>query len=1346
MASKFPNTARQKPTAIGGAFDERGVGFDLALLGATRSGVDLQALEPRIMLDAAGFATGVEAVEMANLQNAQSAVAIAFSGAGIAPWAPDDTSEIDVLTALTPADPVREIIFIDAAIEGRDAILAAVPSNSEIFLLDPNADGMEQIAQVLEGRESYDAIHIISHGSYGSLTLGSTILTEASMIGEHSDELTTIRAALSPYADILIYGCEFGADASGASALAKLSELTGADVAASEDLTGSAELGGDWDLEIARGNIETRVLNVQEFNGVLVAPVAVGDGPVIIVGGDKLNINIVGNDSDLDGDNLEIIFIIDPSDRGNPIAIAEADPIALISGTQIELLANGTLDVTTPLGTTDTETFEYVITDGNDEFSQALVTLDRREAALDFDFSGDNGDAVNDDSGSNSEDAKSNGDGNAGGTGGSDEVSSGTGSGTGTSSGTSGGGSSSSGASGSNTGGSNTAPSLTLDRNNDNGTLGSFDDDGLADGNFNIEFKENENAFFVVDRDVYLNDAQNNIVEVVITLTDGKVGDVFNYPSILPGGITSGVSPDLMLTEEGINTITLTAGLATTNADWNEALKSITFWPSGATPDSPDISTRHITFVASDAQGATSTVKTTTVAVALVNDLPAIDLDFDNSGGANSNNFRTSYVENADGTVIVDVDVLLSDPDNSELAFATIVLANGQAGDVLEFLDSFPESISITTDTPVELAEAGTSTITLTGPATIADFVEALKLITFRNTSETPDTTQRKITIFVNDGEANTPTQTTFVDVVSVPDPPKIQDPDDPGVDVEGGVIPDRQNFDGDVISFGEVDYGSYFFNVEEGQLTLTIAVEGLPPGLTSDANGVVTGTIAKDASLGAVAGDGIYSVTVTADNGYGSIQEILHWSVDNVKPVLVNLIDDMNLFDDKEFILDVSDKFVDPDGDTISFSANGLPPGLSIDPITGVISGHVSSTASIGGPAGDGTYSVTIIIDDSQDQVSHTSIWTAINLEPVAVGTIENVEVTEGFTFTRDVSGNFHDPDGDAIFYAATGLPDGVAIDPNTGIISGSLSYTASIGGSNGDGEYYIIVVAFDGIDQVSQSFVMTAIPAQFSIPRTPENTGSAPKVYTGYHELGVKNIGIGVGEMAGKLPELARRTAIPDRYAVGGTIEAYASLGISMGLSEVAPMISNMLRQLAQEDAELGGRGPSIYGQSAPFDHEKGDPYVGKWNARDSFTSDRVGGGDDDSEITGIVRNGSIFIDLSKFGKGKVSHWSVAMTDGTALPQWISIPVKDIILIEQVQNVDRVELTLNADLQDGSKTSLHIAIDIRTGKFTLSRDFVQVLEPSNTAVAENEILLNDKIQLMANYNSEKAKALFRV
>ncbi len=63
--------------------------------------------------------------------------------------------------------------------------------------------------------------------------------------------------ALSADADILIYGCDVAQQRSGKALIDALARLTGADVAASEDLTGAADLGGDWDLEYRTGGIET---------------------------------------------------------------------------------------------------------------------------------------------------------------------------------------------------------------------------------------------------------------------------------------------------------------------------------------------------------------------------------------------------------------------------------------------------------------------------------------------------------------------------------------------------------------------------------------------------------------------------------------------------------------------------------------------------------------------------------------------------------------------------------------------------------------------------------------------------------------------------------------------------------------------------------------------------------------------------------------------------------------------------------------------------------------------------------------------------------------------------------
>ena len=51
-----------------------------------------------------------------------------------------------------------------------------------------------------------------------------------------------------------------------------LATATGADVAASIDSTGSADLGGDWQLESDTGNVESAALVFTQYQGLLAAP------------------------------------------------------------------------------------------------------------------------------------------------------------------------------------------------------------------------------------------------------------------------------------------------------------------------------------------------------------------------------------------------------------------------------------------------------------------------------------------------------------------------------------------------------------------------------------------------------------------------------------------------------------------------------------------------------------------------------------------------------------------------------------------------------------------------------------------------------------------------------------------------------------------------------------------------------------------------------------------------------------------------------------------------------------------------------------------------------------------
>lgn len=165
-----------------------------------------------------------------------------------------------------------EWVFIASDLPDLDSWLADFDAQREqgralrVALIDAASDGLQQIEQAWQhaygpadsGTAPVSAVHLVVHGAGDGVQLGATWLTGA------LDQ--TARAALSGWrdrlntdADVLIYGCELASAADGQQLLQTWADLTGADVAGSDDLTGqSADSGrsADWSLEWHSGPIE----------------------------------------------------------------------------------------------------------------------------------------------------------------------------------------------------------------------------------------------------------------------------------------------------------------------------------------------------------------------------------------------------------------------------------------------------------------------------------------------------------------------------------------------------------------------------------------------------------------------------------------------------------------------------------------------------------------------------------------------------------------------------------------------------------------------------------------------------------------------------------------------------------------------------------------------------------------------------------------------------------------------------------------------------------------------------------------------------------------------------------
>ena len=150
----------------------------------------------------------------------------------------------------------RTITFIDSRVADYQTLIAGLAEGTEWFLLDAGKDGIGQMETILSRYTGLDAIQVISHGSQGALYLGSTVL-DSGNLSAYRTSLQAIGASLSATGDILLYGCNVAQGDAGIQFIESLAGITGADVAASNDPTGAAALGGDWALEVAAGKVES---------------------------------------------------------------------------------------------------------------------------------------------------------------------------------------------------------------------------------------------------------------------------------------------------------------------------------------------------------------------------------------------------------------------------------------------------------------------------------------------------------------------------------------------------------------------------------------------------------------------------------------------------------------------------------------------------------------------------------------------------------------------------------------------------------------------------------------------------------------------------------------------------------------------------------------------------------------------------------------------------------------------------------------------------------------------------------------------------------------------------------
>ncbi|MBD9620473.1 DUF4347 domain-containing protein [Pseudomonas sp. ATCC 43928] len=211
----------------------------------------IMSLEPRMLFDGAVAATVADTAQ-ADTHTTADAVKAPTADKSVA--SKDTHGQADATPTPTPvAVPGQSVVFVDSRVKDANSLLKGVAPGTQVVQLDAGKDGLQQIADYLDTHQGISSVQIIAHGNAGDLWLGNSYLS-ADNVAARSAVLAEIGKDMNVGGDIMIYGCYTAEGERGLSFVDSLAQLTGRDIAASSNRTG---VGGDWNLEIATGNIES---------------------------------------------------------------------------------------------------------------------------------------------------------------------------------------------------------------------------------------------------------------------------------------------------------------------------------------------------------------------------------------------------------------------------------------------------------------------------------------------------------------------------------------------------------------------------------------------------------------------------------------------------------------------------------------------------------------------------------------------------------------------------------------------------------------------------------------------------------------------------------------------------------------------------------------------------------------------------------------------------------------------------------------------------------------------------------------------------------------------------------
>ncbi|MGC8908540.1 MAG: DUF4347 domain-containing protein [Desulfomonilaceae bacterium] len=236
----------------------------------------MQPLEPRIMLD------GV-------VDWADDALHHAHVGDGVHGFTPAEALQFfhqlsgHDATHLDAAPPL-DVIAISHSAMAVPGVAEALSKEAYVIEYDDRSDNVHTITQKLsdlvdaQGRK-IGTLAVLQHGHGGAVTLGGETI-HLGDVAQKAGELQSLGSLLAPGGQIQFYACSTAGDAHGQALLEVVSAITGADVFASVNPTGSGH-GKDWALEFSTNHYAAQK-SLIDTDAMAMAPLELGPGDVTI--------------------------------------------------------------------------------------------------------------------------------------------------------------------------------------------------------------------------------------------------------------------------------------------------------------------------------------------------------------------------------------------------------------------------------------------------------------------------------------------------------------------------------------------------------------------------------------------------------------------------------------------------------------------------------------------------------------------------------------------------------------------------------------------------------------------------------------------------------------------------------------------------------------------------------------------------------------------------------------------------------------------------------------------------------------------------------------------------------